>query len=131
MPSTDRRLWLVFAASIVVPFAILGIGFRLYYDNVIPEVAGLVVTGAVFAYLRPRHAGLWVFGIAIGILLSERVFPATPPPAHVARYGPPMRGGVSDFLKLCAIPTAGAIVGALVRVLLDWIDVSARSRSVR
>src|SRR5262249_45962304 len=40
-------LWLVFAASILVPFAMLAIGFRLFYDSVIPEVAGLVLIGGV------------------------------------------------------------------------------------
>jgi hypothetical protein len=111
--------WLVFAASILVPFAILAIGFRIFYDSVIPEVFGLVLTGAVFAYLKPRQAWLWVIGIAIGIVLSEHGFPATPPPDHVARYGPPLKGGFSDFLKLCAIPTAGAIVGALSRMVIS------------
>ncbi len=119
MKSTSVSLWLVFASSIAVPFAILAIGFRLSYDSVIPEVAGLVLTGAVFAYTRPRHAWRWVIGIGIGIVLSERVFPATPPIEHVARYGPPVKGSFIDFLKLCGIPTAGVIVGLGSRLAID------------
>jgi hypothetical protein len=118
MKSTSVSLWLVFASSILVPFAILAIGFRLLYDSVIPEVAGLGLTGAVFAYTRPRHAWLWVIGIGIGIFLSERVFPATPPIEHVARYGPPVKGFI-DFLKLCGIPSVGAVVGLVSRLTID------------
>ena len=109
--------WLVFAASILIPFGILSIGFRLLYDTVIPEVAGLVLSGAIFAYIRPRHAWLWVIGIGIGILLSERGFPATPPAEHVARYGPPVKGSFIDLLKICGFPTAGAVVGLAVSQL--------------
>jgi hypothetical protein len=84
------------------------------YDSVILEVAGLVLSGAIFAYIRPRHAWLWVIGIGIGILLSERGLPATPPVEHVARYGPPVKGSFIDLLKICGFPTAGAIVGMVV-----------------
>lgn len=115
MASTTRSLGLLFAASVLVPFAMLAIGFRLFYDSVLPEVAGLVLIGAVLAYLRPRYAWLWVIGIGLGIALSERVFPATPPAEHVARYGPPVKGGVIDLLKICGFPTAGAVVGACAR----------------
>ena len=115
-------LWLTFAASVLLPFAMMAIGFRLFYDSVIPEVAGLVLIGGAFAYLRPRHAWLWVVGIGLGMILSERVFPATPPPEHVARYGPPVRGGVTDFLKLCAFPAVGAVIG-----LVSKLAVSAAS----
>jgi len=108
-------LLLMFAASILVPFAMLAIGFRLFYDSVIPEVAGLVLIGAMFAYVRPRHVWLWLIGIAIGIVLSERGFPATPPAEHVVRYGAPVKVGFSDFVKLCAIPTAGSVLGLLFR----------------
>jgi hypothetical protein len=87
------------------------------YDSVIPEVAGLVATGAAFAYLRPRHTWLWIIGIAIGIALSERGFPATPPPDHVARYGPPVTGGFVDFLKIRAIPTVGVVMGLAAKSL--------------
>ena len=111
MESSKVPIWLVFAASILVPFAMMAIGFRLFYDSVIPEVAGLVLSGALFAYIRPRYAWLWVIGIGIGIVLSERVFPATPPAAHVARYGPPVKAGFTDFLKLCGFPTVGALLG--------------------
>ena len=108
-------LGLMFVASILLPFAMLAIGFRLLYDSVIPEVAGLILIGGMFAYLRPRYAWLWLIGIAIGIVLSERVLPATPPAEHVARYGPAVKGGFIDFLKLCAVPTAGSVVGWLFR----------------
>jgi hypothetical protein len=119
MGSAQAPVWLVFAASILVPFAILAVGFRLLYDSVIPEVAGLVLTGAAFAYLRPRHAWLWMIGIAIGMALSERVFPVTPPPEHIAEYGPPIKGGVIDFLRLCGFPAAGAVAGGLARLAID------------
>jgi hypothetical protein len=115
MELTKVPLWLAFAASILLPFAMLAIGFRVLYDSVLPEVAGLALTGAIFAYLRPRHAWLWVIGIALGIVLSERGLPATPPAEHVARYGPPVKGGFTDFLKLCAIPAAGCVAGLLFR----------------
>jgi hypothetical protein len=75
----------VLASSILIPVAILAIGFPLVYDSVIPEVAGLVLASAVFADIRSHHAWLWVIGI--GITLSECVFPATPPIEHVARTG--------------------------------------------
>jgi hypothetical protein len=93
----------------------LAIGFRLFYDSVIPEVAGLILIGGMFAYLRPRYSWVWLIGITIGIVLSERAFPATPPAEHVTRYGPPVKGGFIDFLKLCGIPTAGSVVGLLFR----------------
>lgn len=114
----DRPLWLTFAASILVPFLTLAIGFRLFYDSVLPEVAGLVLTGAAFAYVRPRYAWLWVIGIGIGIVLSERVFPAMPPAEHVARYGPPRVGAFTDLLKICAFPAAGAIAGLVSRLAI-------------
>ena len=119
MRPTRAPVWLVFAASVAVPFAILAIGFRIFYDSVIPEVAALALTGAVFAYSRPRYAWLWVIGIAVGIVLSERGFPATPSPEHVARYGPPRKAGLSDFLMLCAIPTFGACLGLVSRFVID------------
>lgn len=126
LKSSGVSLSLVFALSILVPFAMLAVGFRLFYESVIPEVAGLVLSGAVFAYLRPRHAWLWLIGIGLGILLSERGFPATPPIEHVARYGPPVIAGFRDFLKLCAIPTAGAIAGLLSRLAIDPSGFSRR-----
>jgi hypothetical protein len=119
MRPATAPVWLVFAVSVAVPFAILSIGFRIFYDSVIPEVAGLALTGAVFAYVRPRYAWLWVVGIAVGIVLSERAFPATPSPEHVARYGPPVKAGFTDFLKLCAIPTLGALIGLVSRFVID------------
>src|SRR5262245_44431188 len=132
MRSATSHVWLWFATSFVIPFALLAIGFRLFYDSVIPEVAGLVVTGAIFGYLRPRHAWLWAIGIAIGIVLSERVFPATPPAEHIARYGRPIQGGLLDLLKICALPTAGVVVGAISRLLLrSAFGLSSRNRLAR
>jgi hypothetical protein len=119
MRPTTAPVWLLFAASIAISFAMLAIGFRIFYDSVIPEVAGLALTGAMLAYVRPRYAWLWVIGIAVGIVLSERVFPATPSAEHVARYGPPHKPALSDFLKLCAIPAVGACVGLISRLVID------------
>jgi len=119
MTMARAPLWLLFAASIAVPFAMMAIGFRLFYDSVIPEAAGLVLIGGVFAYLRPKYAWLWIVGVGLGILLSERGFPATPPPEHVARYGPPIKGGIADLLKICAFPTAGAVMGVLARLAIS------------
>jgi hypothetical protein len=104
-------IWVLFVASVLVPFATLAVGFRLFYDSVFPEVAALVLTGAVFAYLRPRYAWLWLIGIGAGIALSEWGFPATPPAEHVARYGSPVKLGFIDLLKICAFPAAGTILG--------------------
>jgi hypothetical protein len=108
-------LGFMFVAAIVAPFAMLAVGFRLYYDSVIPEIAGLIFFGGVFAYLRPRYVWLWLVGIAIGIVLSERVFPATPPTEHIATYGMPVAGGLIDLVKLCAFPTVGSVFGLLFR----------------
>jgi hypothetical protein len=105
----------LFLASVLVPFAMMAIGFRLFYDSVIPEVAGLVLTGAVLAYFRPTFVPLWLVGIAIGIILSERVFPATPPAEHVLRYGPPQPVTFVDLLKLSVFPLAGSVLGAAAR----------------
>ena len=120
MKQAKLPLWLTFVASIFLPFALLAIGFRVLYDSVIPEVCGLVLIGAVFAYLRPRYALLSIIGIALGILLSERGFPATPPAEHIARYGPPVKGSATDFLKLCAIPTVGALIGLVARFVIEF-----------
>src|SRR5207248_3545604 len=38
MTVAKAPLWLLFAASILVPFAMMAIGFRLFYDSVLPEV---------------------------------------------------------------------------------------------
>jgi hypothetical protein len=119
MRATTAPIWLIFAASIAIPFGMLAIGFRIFYDSVIPEVAGLALVGAMFAYVRPRYAWLWVIGIAVGVVVSERVFPATPPAEHVARYGPPFKAGFSDLLKVCAIPAVGACFGLVARVVID------------
>jgi hypothetical protein len=107
---------IVFVASILVPCAILQIGFRIMYDDVIPEAAGLFIAGAAFASLNPRRAWLSTAGIAIGIFLSEWIVPVPAPAAHLARYGAPVLHWPADFLKLCAIPGIGAAVGAIARL---------------
>ena len=112
-------VWLMFVASIVVPFAVLAIGFRLLYDSVLPEVAGLVLTGAVLSYIRPRYAWRWVIGIGLGIILSEKGFPVTPSIEHTARYGPATGGTLIDFVKLCGFPATGAVMGAVSRLMID------------
>lgn len=106
--------------STLVSFAILAVGFRILYDSVLPELAGLVLTGLVLAYMRPEFAWLSLIGIALGILLSEKGFPVTPSAEHIAKYGPPHNGSVFDFLKICGFPAAGALVGVVSRRLLDW-----------
>jgi hypothetical protein len=122
----DIPLAVLLVASVMVPFAVLAIGFRILYDSVIPEVLGLLVTGAILAYLRPRYTALWLVGIALGIVLSERVFPARPSIEHVLRYGPPVRGSLSDLLKLCGFPAVGSVLGLAWR----WMDSGERSRSM-
>jgi hypothetical protein len=110
---------ILLVSSTLVSFAILAIGFRILYDSVLPEVAGLVLAGVLFAYVRPGFAWLSVIGIGLGIVLSERGFPVTPSAEHIARYGPPVKGSFVDFLKLCGFPTAGALVGLVSRFVLD------------
>src|SRR5262245_37390674 len=129
MVRTERPAWTVFGAAVLVSFAILAIGFRILYDSVIPEVAALALAGAVFGFVRPRDVWLSIIGIAIGIVLSQRVFPVTPSAAHIAQYGPPRRGGIVDFLMLCAIPAVPALLAALVRVVIDRPARSARLRT--
>ena len=128
MARLESPRWMLFGMAVVVSFAILAIGFRILYDSVIPEVAALAVTGAVFGFVRPRDVWLSIAGMAIGIMLSQRVFPVTPSAEHIAQYGPPRRGGIGDFLMLCAIPAVPALLAALVRVL---IDPPARSSRIR
>jgi hypothetical protein len=110
---------IVLVSSTLVSFAILAIGFRVLYDSVIPEVAGLILAGAVFAYMRPGLAWLSVLGIGLGILLSEKGFPVTPSVEHVARYGAPIKRSLLDFLKLCGFPIAGALIGVVSRLVVD------------
>ena len=114
-----RPVWMWLSTSVVVPFALLAVGFRILYDSVIPEVAGLVVIGAVFGYVRPRFVWLSVIGIAFGILLSQRVFPVAPSAEHIAQYGAPVKGGLGGFLMLCAVPAVPALIGALARKAID------------
>jgi hypothetical protein len=109
----------VFLVSTVVSFAILAGGFRLLYDSVLPELAGLVLTGLVLAYVRPGFAWLSLIGIALGILLSEKGFPVAPSAEHIAKYGPPHKGSFVDLLKICGFPAAGALLGVASRLLLD------------
>jgi hypothetical protein len=72
---------------------------------------------------------VWIIGIGVGIALSERGFPATPPAEHVARYGPPVKGGMIDLLKICAFPAVGTLFGLLSRLVIDRVTPGSRSAS--
>ena len=106
-----------FLLSLAVSFLLLFVGFRIFYDSVIPEVAGLIVAGLVLGSLRPQLWWVSALGLCAGIVLSERVFPATPSAAHVAQYGPPKPAHFGDMLILWAFPTVGTVLGGLSRVL--------------
>ena len=103
---------LLFGVSIAIGFAIVAVGFRLDYDDVIPEAAALVASGAALAFLQPRRAWLSLAGLVIGLQL-DALHPALPPAAHVARYGPPAAWSLTDALKVAMFPAAGSLLGAL------------------
>jgi hypothetical protein len=113
-------IWRLFIGSVLLSWAILGVGFRVFYDNVTPEVAALVLAGFVLALVdRPQRAWVWVLGLGIGIEISEVLFPAPPPPEHVARYGPPHMSLARSFI-LWAFPAAGTVVGLALRRVAGW-----------
>jgi len=118
----------ILLVSTLVSFAILAIGFRILYDSVLPELAGLILTGLVLAYVRPGFAWLSLIGIALGIVLSQKGFPGVPSAEHIAQYGPPHRGSFVDLLKLWAFPAAGTLLGVASRLLLDPPYRRGRSR---
>ena len=105
------------AIAIAVSFLLLFVGFRILYDSVIPEVAGLVLAGLILGFLRPRLWWVSALGLCIGIALSEHVFPATPSAAHIAQYGVPKPPRVGQMFLLWAFPTVGTILGSVSRVI--------------
>ena len=108
--------------SIAISFALLFVGFRLFYDSVIPEVFGLVLAGFCLAIARPRFWWVSILGLCAGIALSELVFPATPPPEHLARYGPPGPHSIAGLFLIFAFPTAGTLIGLAARcVFARWL----------
>jgi hypothetical protein len=110
------------ALSMAMSFLLLFVGFRLFYDSVIPEVFGLVLAGFSLAIARPRLWWVSVVGLCAGIALSELVFPATPPLEHVARYGRPGPHSILGLLLIFAFPTAGSLIGLVARfVFARWL----------
>jgi|SRR5579872_6016197 len=113
-------VWALFIGSVLLSWAILGVGFRILYDSVIPEVAALVSAGFVLAlFNKPKLACVWPLGLSAGIWISERVFPVAAPAEHVARYGPPQPGGVLGLLMICAFPTVGTMLGLAARRIVN------------
>ncbi len=110
-----RPIAVHFVLSIAISFALLFVGFRLFYDSVIPEVFGLVLAGFCLAIARPRFWWVSILGLCAGIALSELAFPATPPPEHVARYGPPGPHSIVGLFLIFAFPTAGTLMGLVAR----------------
>jgi hypothetical protein len=101
--------------SIAMSFALLFVGFRLFYDSVIPEVFGLVLAGFCLAVARPRLWWVSILGLCAGIALSELGFPATAPAEHVARYGPPGPHSIAGLFLIFAFPTVGTLIGLVAR----------------
>jgi hypothetical protein len=96
-----RQIAVHLVLSTAISFALLFVGFRLFYDSVIPEVFGLVLAGFCLAIARPRF---WWVSI-----------PATPPPEHLARYGPPGPHSIAGLFLIFAFPTAGTLIGLVAR----------------
>ena len=115
-----RRLssWMLFGVAGFLGGAIPGIGFRILYDSVTPEVALFVLSGFVFGVSNdvPR-AGTALVGFLVGMAVGGTLFPVQAPAAHVAQYGPPAPKSAKDFLLIPMFPTAGAVIGAIVRKL--------------
>jgi hypothetical protein len=109
---------MLLAGAMILSWMILGVGFRILYDSVIPEVFLLVVSGFVFGVSNTtRRTGIALLGLILGLWISERLFPAPAPASHVAQYGPPAAPSFGGYLLLSAFPTAGTIFGAVVRKL--------------
>ena len=106
--------------SIAISFGLLFVGFRLFYDSVIPEVFGLVLAGFCLSIARPRFWWVSIIGLCAGIALSELVFPATPPPEHLARYGPPGPHSIAGLFLIFAFPTAGTLMGLAARFVFRF-----------
>lgn len=112
-----RPLGVHFVLSMAVSFLLLFVGFRVFYDSVIPEVFGLILAGFCFAIVRPRLWWVSLVGLGVGIWLSEVVFPATPPPEHLAQYGRPGPHSVGGMFLIFAFPAAGTVMGLVARFL--------------
>ena len=108
-----------FVLSIAISFVLLFVGFRLFYDSVIPEVFGLVLAGFCLSIARPRFWRVSILDLCAGIALSELAFPATPPPKHLARYGPPGPHSLAGLFLIFACPTAGSLIGLAARRQFD------------
>lgn len=107
------RAALFLVVPALVSFALIQLGFRILYDSVIPEVAGLVIAGAAFALAKPRWSWLSLIGLCAGVFVSETVVPVPAPAAHVAQYGASHALGLAGLLRLAAFPTGGAVVGLI------------------
>ena len=120
MPLIQRSMptsWMLFIGSVLLAWAILGIGFRVLYDSVIPEVAAIAFSGFLLAvFNRPQRAWLWLLGLGVGIILSEMMFPVPAPAEHIARYGAPKPFSLPDVARVWAFPAAGTAVGILLRL---------------
>jgi hypothetical protein len=117
--SVWRSHGLLLAGAMLVSWSILGVGFRVFYDSVIPEVFLLVFSGFVFGVSNTtRRTGIALIGLNLGLWISERLFPAPAPAAHIARYGPPAALTFGGYLLLSAFPTVGTILGAVVRTVV-------------
>ena len=119
-PRAGRRLspWMLFGVAAFLGGAIPGIGFRILYDSVTPEVALFVASGFVFGVSNDvRRAGIALAGFLVGMAVCATVFPAQAPAAHIAQYGPPAPPSAKAFLLIPMFPTAGTVVGAIVRKL--------------
>jgi hypothetical protein len=112
---STRRIAVHLVLSMAISFGLLFVGFRLFYDSVIPEVFGLVLAGICLAIARPRFWWASIVGLCAGIALSELVFPATPPAEHLARYGPPGPHSIAGLFLIFAFPTVGTLIGLVAR----------------
>ena len=99
----------LFVGPPLLVFAIMFVGFRIDYDDVIPEVAAMVSTGFLLAWFnQPQHAWIWLLGLAVAfaasVFLPPEFLNATPPPEHIAREGPPNHSTTPlfDALRLWA-----------------------------
>ena len=117
-----RPICVHFALSTAISFLLLFAGFRLFYDSVIPEVFGLVLAGFLLAIARPRLWWVSLLGLCAGIALSELVFPATPPPEHLAQYGPPGPHSIAGLFLIFAFPSVGTLTGLATRfAFVRWL----------
>jgi hypothetical protein len=117
-----RSPWLLMGGSALLAWAILGVGFRILYDSVIPEVALLVLSGFVLGLSNtPTRAGIALVGLVLGMVLSEKVFPVPAPAEHIAQYGPPPPATWKDFVLVPGFPSVGIVAGMVFRKLLALV----------